>query len=75
MNGVFPIIKISNNFDQKETAKVINSVLEEIKKEKNDDFPYSLAYQDQLKINFCIKNSKILNYANILLFLFIIVIS
>ena len=33
MNGVFPIIKISNNFDQKETARIINLILEEIKKE------------------------------------------
>ena len=68
MNGSFPLLKITNNFDKKESSKIINAILEETKKEKNDDFPYSLAYQDQLQINFCIKNHKFFNFLNIFTF-------
>ncbi len=73
LNGSFPIIVVKNDYDRQETNKIINSILEEIKKEKNDEFPYFIAYEDQLKINFCIKNKKLFKLLNILIFLMIIV--
>jgi hypothetical protein len=70
-NGCFPLIKVKNDFDKRECNKMFNSVLNEIKKEKNDDFPYSLAYQEELNINFCIKNHKVFSILNIVSFLFV----
>jgi len=72
-NGSFPIIVVKNDYDKQEINKIINTILEEIKKEKNDEFPYFIAYEDQLKINFCIKNKKLFKILNILIFLLIIV--
>jgi hypothetical protein len=73
LNGSFPLMKILNNYDKKECAKIINSIIEEIKKEKKDDFPYSLAFHETLQINFCIKNNKLFNIINIFLFFLIMV--
>jgi hypothetical protein len=56
MNNIFPLVKIKNNFDKSECEKIINSIFSEIKKEKNDEIPYSLVYQESLKINCCLKN-------------------
>jgi hypothetical protein len=74
MNGCFPVIKIVNDYNKKECNKMLSGIIEEIKKEKKDDFPYSLAYQEQLKINFCIKHTKIFNFLNLLIFFLIGVI-
>jgi hypothetical protein len=71
MNGSFPLVKVKKDFEKKECNKIFNSILKEIKKEKNDDFPYSLAYQDQLKINYCIKNNKVFSFLNLLIFFFV----
>lgn len=68
MDASFPLIKVKKDFDKKECNKIFNSILKEIKKEKNDDFPYSLAYQEQLKINYCIRNNKIFSFLNVLIF-------
>ncbi len=73
LNGSFPVIKVRNDFDRKETNKIINSLIEEIKKEKNDEFPYFIAYEDQLKINFCIKNKRLFELLNLFVYLLIIV--
>jgi hypothetical protein len=68
MDASFPLIKVKKDFDKKECNKIFNSIIKEIKKEKNDDFPYSLAYQEQLKINYCIRNNKIFSFLNVLIF-------
>jgi len=75
MNLTFPIVKIKDNFNKKETDKMINKILVELKKEKKDEFPYSLAYHDKLKINFCIKNNKLFTLMNILIFFSIMLLT
>lgn len=72
MNDVFPTIKIQKNFDKNECCKIINTILEEIKKEKNDDFPYSLAYQTQMNLSFCVKHYKFFGAINIFIFFLIL---
>jgi hypothetical protein len=73
MNKTFPLVKIENNFNKEESSKIFNKIMREIKKEKNDDFPYNLAYQEQLEINYCIKNSKVFNLINIFIFAAVLV--
>lgn len=73
MKGCFPIVKVKRDFDKKESNKILKKILTEIKKEKNDDFPYSLVYREELKINFCIKNRKVFSIVNIFMFLLIMV--
>lgn len=72
MNDVFPTIRITKNFDKAECFKVFQTMLEEIKKEKNDDYPYSLAYQSQLNMSFCVKHHKFFGAFNILIFFMIL---
>ncbi len=73
LNYSFPLIKIIKNFEEKDINKIMNSIFYEIKKEKKDDFPYSLAYQEQLEINFCIRHLKIFKLINVLIFVLIMV--
>lgn len=73
LNYSFPLIKISKNFEEKDINKIFHSLFLEIKKEKKDDFPYSLAYKEQLEINFCIKNLKLFKFINIFIFIFVLV--
>lgn len=75
LNGCFPLIKIQNNYNRKECTNLLNSIINEIKKEKDDEFPYSLAYQEQLQINFCIRNQKLFSILNVLCFVLIIAFS
>lgn len=73
LDYTIPVIKINNNFDRKECDKVIHSILREIKKESNDEFPYTIEFHSEMKINLCIKYSKTFNVINIFLFLMIMV--
>jgi len=73
LNYSFPLIKISKNFEEKDINKIFFGLLMEIKKEKRDDFPYSLAYQEQLEINFCIKHLKLFKFINIMIFVLVLV--
>jgi len=65
MNRSFPLIKIKNDFDLIESNKIFNSILEEIEKEKNNDFPYSLVFRENMKINCLVKYSRIFSILNI----------
>jgi len=73
LNYSFPLIKVSKNFEEKDINKIFYSLLMEIKKEKRDDFPYCLAYQEQLEINFCIKHLKMFKFINIMIFVIVLV--
>jgi len=73
LNFSFPFIKIFQNFDEKDINKIFSTLFLEIQKEKRDDFPYSLAYQEKLEINFCIKNIKFCKLINIGIFVTVLV--
>jgi hypothetical protein len=73
LNGSFPLVKVKNDFDKNETDRMIIKILGELIKEKNDDFPYSLAYRDQFNINICVKNNKLFECLNICIFLFVMI--
>lgn len=72
-SGSFPLIKIINNFNKNECKKTFNKILNEIEKEKNDEFPYNVKFDESLQFNYCIKNYKIINIINIFLLIFAIV--
>jgi len=69
----FPLIKISKLLNEEDLNKIFLSIKNEISKEKHDEFPYSLAYRDQLEINYCIKNHKMFKFINIFIFIITIV--
>ena len=69
----FPLIKLSKLLSEEDFNKIFYSIKKEITKEKHDEFPYSLAYQDQLEINYCIKNHKMFKFINICIFIITIV--
>jgi hypothetical protein len=71
--NIFPIIKVKSNFEKKEAFCILNSILAEVRKEKHDEFPYFMAYQEELKINFCLRYSKLLNYMSAFIFSVVIV--
>jgi hypothetical protein len=75
MNGLFPVVKIKNGYDKKECDKILNSICTEMKKEKNDEIPYSLVYQENFEINFCIRNHRLFTFFITLSFFLILIFS
>jgi hypothetical protein len=75
MNGLFPLVKIKKEFEKSECDKILNYILSEIKKEKNDEIPYSLVYQENFEINFFIRNHRFFSFLVILCFFLILTFS
>jgi hypothetical protein len=72
-NFYFPLIRIKNNYDSNEIVNILSKVIEEVSKEKNDEFPYSIIYNENYKLNCCIKFAKKLYFLNLLIIIFILV--
>jgi len=69
----FPLINVVNNFEYLECEKILEKILKEIEKESNDEFPYSLQYVEELKLNFWLKYFKNIYFANFLILITTIV--
>jgi len=70
----FPLLCVSNNFNESECRIILEKILKEIDKESRDEFPYSLQYQREIKLNFWIKYFRNLYFLNLVLLFVPIVI-
>jgi len=66
----FPLVTVLNNFNFTE----LENIIREIDKEANDDFPYSLQYKRENKLNIWLKYFSKIYFSNLLLLICIIVI-
>ncbi len=54
-NYNFPLITYKNNKNPNFAKDVLDSILDQIEKDKNDDFPYNLIFRDNIKLIYCLK--------------------
>jgi hypothetical protein len=54
-NYNFPLISYKNNKHSNFVSDVLDSILNQIEKDKNDDFPYNLIFRDNIKLIYCLK--------------------
>lgn len=74
LNNSFPIIKV-DSFDESSWVKIFNAIIEEIKKENNDAFPYHLVYKEEMTMNKCLKHKKLWNIINYIIYFSILAFS
>lgn len=74
LNNSFPIVTL-NSFDTDSWGKIFNAIIEEIKKENNDAFPYHLVYKEEMKMNQCLKQKCLWNIINYVLYISILIFS
>jgi hypothetical protein len=72
-NNNFPLIKITGIVNKIETAKILNQIIVQIVKEKKDEFPYNIIFNETYKLNCCMKYAKNLYYINIIIFTVVLV--
>jgi len=70
----FPLVTVLNNFNFTECQTILENIIREIDKEANDDFPYSLQYKRENKLNIWLKYFSKIYFSNLLLLICIIVI-
>jgi hypothetical protein len=72
-NYNFPLVKIPCEFNKIEIAKVLNQIITQIMKEKKDEFPYNIIFNETYKLNCCMKYAKNLYYINLVIFTLVLV--